>query len=355
LGSSDAAAQAAGKAVHLTPLDDAGRKLHVASLLADNRFEDALASASDYVTRAPERAEAWALRAKVRTERAKVSAGDAARRAESLSGARADLLEALKRNPREPSLLRSWLAVEEQVSGYPTNVRSVRTWLDEQRHWAGFVQVARYCNERNDTNLATELFREATRVAPGEPQAWRVYAVHLESTGALAEALSAQEKLATINGNDEGALRDVARLNRKLGNTDKAVAAYRRWLLVNPDALLALNNLAAILGAQPGTLDEAVTLATRARELAPASAGVADTLGWLLFSRNRGQDRMQATTLLKQASEGQDHPVHHLHLAEVLATGGQPADAKRALALALKHADFPERRRALALSRELGG
>ena len=354
LGAFEAAEQAAAKAVQLEPLNDGARKLHVVALLEAQKYDAAVSSASNYVSQAPDRAEAWALRAKAHAELAKASARDAALRAQSLQSARTDLREALQRNPREPALLRSWLAVEEELSGYPASLKDVRAWLTEQRNWTGLVQVASYCNEKADAKTASELFREATAVAPNEPQVWRVYAVHLETTGATAEALAAQTQLLSLNGNDEAALRDVARLNRKLGDTEQAIGVYRRWLSVNPNALLALNNLAAILGSRPESVDEAVTLATRARELAPASAGVADTLGWLLFSRNQGQDRTQAVSLLTEASSGQDNPTHHFHLAEALAATGKPAEAKQAVALALKHAAFPERAQALALARQLG-
>lgn len=356
LGEFDTARESTTKALEAAPLDPNARKLHVVSLLGSEQFDAAKANADDYVAKAPERADAWALRAKAQLEHSKVLPPLAAQRQAALHGARDDVRKALELNSNEPAaLLRFWLAVEEAVVGYPENVKRVRTWLVEQRRWTGLLQVASYCNERNDTTTATEIFRDATLVAPDEPQAWRVYAVQLETTGALASALEAQARLLTLKQADEGAFRDVARLSRKLGKTDQAVATYRQWLNQNPNAVLALNNLAAILGSSPDTLNEAVQLAQKARELARSSPAVADTLGWLLYSRNQGEDRAQALTLLTEASSGMDNPLHHLHLAEALAAAGKAADAKTAIERALEHGNFDERPRALELSKQLGG
>lgn len=355
LGAFDAALDTTSKAIAIEPLNDAARKLHVVTLLGAQRFDAAKTSADDYVSKAAERPEAWALRSKAQLEYGKTLARTAPARETALLGARRDIAEALRLSPREPALLGAWLDIEEQLDGYPKSLTTVRTWLSEQRHWAAFVQVASYCNEKNDPKLATDFFREATVTAPTEPQVWRVYSTHLEHTGALAAALDAQTQLLALDGRDEAALRDVARLNRKLGKTEQAIATYRQWLTINPTAVLALNNLAAILGGSPETMSDAISLAEKARTLATASPAVADTLGWLLFTRNEGDDRSKALALLAEASSGMDNPVHHLHHAEALAAAGKHAEAKDAVALALKHAAFEERPRALALAKQLGG
>src|SRR5690606_17857348 len=257
LGAFDAALDTTSKAIAIEPLNDAARKLHVVTLLGAQRFDAAKTSADDYVSKAAERPEAWALRSKAQLEHAKTLARTAPARQTALLGARNDIIEALRRSPREPALLGTWLEVEEQLGGYPKSVAAVRPWLAEQRHWAAFIQVASYCNEKNDPKLATDFFREATVVAPAERQVWRVYSTHLENTGALTTALDAQAKLLALDERDETTLRDLARLNRKAGNTDQAVAMYRQWLTLNPNAVLALNNLAAILGASPDAMNDA--------------------------------------------------------------------------------------------------
>lgn len=354
LGEFDAARENTHKALEADPLDPNANKLHVVSLLGSEQFAAAKLSADGYVTKAPDRAEAWALRAKAQLEHSRTLARTAPERQASLLGASADFRKAVELNPREAALLRSWLVVEEELVGYPENTKPVRAWLSQQRRWASLIQVASYCNERNDPKTATDMFREATLVAPTEPQVWRVYAVQLENAGDFTQALEAQTRLLALSPTDEGALRDAARLNRKLGKTDQAIATYRQWLSVNGGAILALNNLAAVLGATPAGMNEAVTLAEKARELASHSPVVADTLGWLLFSRNHEGDRAKALPLLTEASSGIDNPVHHLHLAEALVAAGKPEDAKRAVDRALTHAQFEDRARAAALAKQLG-
>lgn len=353
LGALAAAQQSAAEAIKLDPNNDAARKLHVASLLGAKDFGNAKAAADDYIANAPARAPAWALRAKAHVEHAKSLDAQSLDRKSLLLLARTDLRKALDLEPGEPSLLESWLALEQELVGYPQNLAPVRAWLTEQHRWAGLVQLASYCNEKGDPKTATEMFRAATEVAPEEPQVWRVYAVHLETTGELAEALAAQSKLLAHDARDEAALRDVARLQRKSNQTELATATYRQWLTVNPNAVLALNNLSAILGASPATLSEAVSLAERARQLAPASPAIADTVGWLLFTRNQDGDRARAVELLTAASTGMDNPVHHLHLAEALLAASNRDQAAQALDRALAHPAFDERARAQTLRSQL--
>lgn len=340
--------------VALAPLDDAGRKLHVAALLAAGDWGAAKASADQYVAQAPERPEAWGLRAKVLAETAKSLPRVDTQRMGILGAARDDIRQALTRASQEPALLDAWLAIEEEMVGYPKSIEQLRPWLKEQKRWAPYVQVASYCNTKSDPKMATGLFREASELAPGEPSVWRVLAAHLETLASYPQALDAQARLLTLAPTDESALRDSARLHRKLGNTDAAIATYRRWLSLNPRAVLALNNLAAILGESSATLDEAVALAERAADRAPASPGVADTLGWLLFRRNRPGDRAKAIELLGRASRDLDNAVHHLHLAEALTANGDQEGAKVALEKALAHEAFDGVERARALRAHLG-
>lgn len=353
LGAAPTAQQTTAQAVKLEPENDAARKLHVASLLGTKDFAAAKAAADDYIALTPERATAWALRAKAVVEQAKALDAANPERKSLLLLARTDLRKALELEPGEPTLLTSWLSLEQELVGFPQNLVPVRAWLTEQHRWAGLVQLASYCNAKADPKTATEMFRAATAVAPEEPQVWRVYAVHLETTGGLTEALEAQSKLLAHDPRDEAALRDVARLQRKLNQPELAVATYRQWLTVNPDAVLALNNLAAILGSSPATLNEAISLAERAHQLAPASPAIADTLGWLLFTRNQDGDRARAVELLTAASTGMDNPVHHLHLAEALLATSNRDEAQRALDRALAHPAFDDRTRAQTLRSQL--
>jgi tetratricopeptide (TPR) repeat protein len=60
---------------------------------------------------------------------------------------------------------------------------------------------------------------------------------------------------------------------------------YRAALEINPDFAAAANNLAYILSEQNENLDEAITLAQKAKEKLPNSPYVMDTLGWTYYKK----------------------------------------------------------------------
>ncbi len=91
----------------------------------------------------------------------------------------------------------------------------------------------------------------------------------------------------------------------------KAKESYQRAIEANPNHAPALNNLAFMLSEEPGKLDEAFALATRARQAAPSDPSVADTVGWVHYKR---RNFVPARALFAEASEKIDIAEVHYHL-----------------------------------------
>jgi superkiller protein 3 len=85
---------------------------------------------------------------------------------------------------------------------------------------------------------------------------------------------------------------------RDQGKLEQQEQALRQWLTRSTNSVEALNSLAWHLARRSIKLDEALTLAMRAAELAPTNAGVLDTLGWVHYQRG---EMDQAETWLKKA------------------------------------------------------
>jgi tetratricopeptide (TPR) repeat protein len=143
-----------------------------------------------------------------------------------------------------------------------------------------------------------------------------------------AEAL---ERLSAFAANHPEAeiLLQMGVLQETLGKTDDAIATYEKLLAANPNAVAALNNLAALYAERKDRLDRALSLAEAARRLNPNSAVVADTLGWILFQKGE-YDR--ALTLLQESAPklGAD-PRAAFHLGITLYLLGQDEPARQAL------------------------
>jgi len=150
---------------------------------------------------------------------------------------------------------------------------------------------------------------------------------------------------------DNSALRTaLAAYYQTNGRLDDARAQYEESLRRNPKDVIALNNLGYMIGTRgdPKGLD----YARRAYELAPQSAPITDSYGWLLARAGRVQD---ALPLLKRAqSLAPADPTLAYHYAYVLAKTGDKAMARTMVANSLAGGrPFAERKDAEKLAAEL--
>jgi tetratricopeptide (TPR) repeat protein len=102
----------------------------------------------------------------------------------------------------------------------------------------------------------------------------------------------------------------LASLEENAGNQAGAAIQYRAVLDVDSSNLFALNNLAYSLAVTDP--DQALSLAQRATELAPANASIQDTLGWVYY--RKGIYNM-ALRYLKEAVAKESSPRREYHLA----------------------------------------
>lgn len=129
-----------------------------------------------------------------------------------------------------------------------------------------------------------------------------------------------------------------------------AAAHYRAVVAIEPNHVIALNNLAWASG-QLGD-PKAIGHAERAARLAPNNAAVLDTLGMLLAAR--GDTGKALAHLQKARALAPNRADIRLNYAKVLAKAGRRDDAKTELeALLASKEDFPGKEDAAALLRSL--
>lgn len=134
------------------------------------------------------------------------------------------------------------------------------------------------------------------------------------------------------------------------GRNTEAVTQYERVLELNPESLVALNNLAWVyyLEGKP----EAVAMAEKAAELAPDDPSVADTLGWILVERG---DVDRGLKFLRNAADNlPDNGEVQFHLAVALSKSGGNQEAIDLLTrLSESGQPFPSQDQARDLLKEL--
>ena len=135
-----------------------------------------------------------------------------------------------------------------------------------------------------------------------------------------------------------------------IGELDQARAHYAKIILLRPNNVVALNNLAWV-GMRLGQPDTAL-YAQRAFLLAPDDPRILDTYGLVLLEQ---EDVDEAVRVLRRAAKGEPNSLEiHAHLARALARQGHDSEAREILRRILSEkAEFPERNNAEDLLNDL--
>ncbi len=118
------------------------------------------------------------------------------------------------------------------------------------------------------------------------------------------------------------------------GRRDQAKPIYEQILKIQPDHPIALNNLAFIKAEDGQDLDEALTMAQRARQGLPNSPDIMDTLGWIYLKKNLSDDAIR--TFKELVTADPNRAAYHYHYGMALLQKGDKLSAKRELETAIK-------------------
>jgi tetratricopeptide (TPR) repeat protein len=154
---------------------------------------------------------------------------------------------------------------------------------------------------KGDLNAAMDNFRKCSQAAPSDTMCLMLLAMILQGTG-----------------------RD-----------DQSKPIYEQILKVDPDHAIALNNLAYIKAQEGVDLDQALTMAQRAVQRAPAALDLSDTLGWIYIKKNLSEN---AATIFKDlVQKDPNNSTFHYHYGMALAQKGDKVSARKEFDAALHH------------------
>ena len=152
---------------------------------------------------------------------------------------------------------------------------------------------------KGDLKAAIEHVRKARDLSPNSANLWLTLAVLLDSIGQPAEART----------------------------------SYDQVLKIEPDNAIALNNLAYMIAETGGDLDQALTLAQRAKQKMPQDLNIADTLGWIYIKKNLSDSAIEIFRDL--TTKNPANPTYRYHLGMAFYQKGDKPQAKRELLAAL--------------------
>lgn len=137
------------------------------------------------------------------------------------------------------------------------------------------------------------------------------------------EALSGIE---SENAEDADLLLAVADMWLAQNKTDKAIETYKKIVLLVPNDVTALNNLANLMAEQPGLASEALGFIDRAIAIAGRQPLLMDTKGVILMNSDRVEE---AIPMLEIAAASTPDPRVSLHLYLALTRVGRIEEANR--------------------------
>jgi tetratricopeptide (TPR) repeat protein len=138
------------------------------------------------------------------------------------------------------------------------------------------------------------------------------------------------------------------------GRWSEAKQIYEATLKLDANSGIPLNNLAYLIAEHNGDLDDALTKATKAKQLLPNTYEVADTLGWIYLKKNMSDNAIDIFKDL--VTKAPNHSTFRFHLGMALYQKGDKPKAIKELNEALKYnPPKDEREKITALLAKLNG
>ena len=182
-------------------------------------------------------------------------------------------------------------------------------------------------------DLAIEHYKWLQSKDPGFVQTYASLGDIYRFKGDINGALATYERARGIAPNDPKIIAMVAYLEGSSGQNREAIANLQHQLSLEPENVIAMNNLAFALAESGTDLDKALELAEKAQRKAPNNPGIADTLGWVYAKKGLNDSAVQIFRgLIKKYP---DDPGFRYHLGVVLVQQGKRAEARTQLDLGL--------------------
>jgi len=153
-------------------------------------------------------------------------------------------------------------------------------------------------------------------------------------------AIAALQKARTVLPDNENVLNSLALTLDTSGHKPEAQKVYETIIRMNPNNVMALNNLAYLMVETGLDTDVALNYAQRAKQLMPDMPEVADTLGWIYLKK--GQFDFAVNAFQDLVAKAPGHSTFHYHLAMAYKMKGDKGKAISELHEALKYSPTGE-------------
>jgi tetratricopeptide (TPR) repeat protein len=215
------------------------------------------------------------------------------------------------------------------------------------------VLMSRVHGFAHEPEKAEAVLRKAIEVDPWNRQPYELLGQLYLSQQKLDGALAEFEEITRRDPKSVSSYTMIGMIHQSRRNNADAQKNYQKALDINPNAVVAANNLAWMYANQGGNLDIALQLAQVAKAQLPDQPDINDTLGWVYLKKELPQLAIPAFRVSVEKSP--KNPTYNYHLGLAYSKSGDDTRARVALqtALALK-SDFPDADDARRLLAALG-
>ena len=219
-------------------------------------------------------------------------------------------------------------------------IQAIQSRLGSTPDWSeGFQILGQLAEKTGRLSVAETAFTKALSIDPKSTAA----VIGLGDTyflgGKFDQAQQQYEKAAAQQDPSRSyALFRIGQIYERKGDFAKAQSSYENAISVDPDNVLAKNNLAWLYAEHGGNVDVALKLAEEAREKAPNDPGIGDTLGWIYVKK--GSYEAAVENLKDSAAKEPNNPSYLYHLGMAYYKMGRNAEARKELEAALKMPNF---------------
>ncbi len=156
-----------------------------------------------------------------------------------------------------------------------------------------------------------------------------------EAKGDHEAAMTSLERARVANPADASVWLRMGKILDATGRKQKARECYEQVLKLDPENVMALNELAFLLAETNGDLDLALTYAQRAKQKLPLVDEFSDTLGWIYLKKQLSKSALEIFEPL--AAKEPARSTYRYHLGAALLALGETARAQKELQAALRN------------------
>jgi tetratricopeptide (TPR) repeat protein len=184
-------------------------------------------------------------------------------------------------------------------------------------------------------DLAIQNYSEVLKRDDRQPEVWIRVGEMQYAKGDQDSATKSFTKAKEIDPKSVPAWLGLGLVHERKGDKQQARAMYEQVLKLQSDNPVALNNLAFQLAESGTDLDQALSMAQKARQKLPLNPDITDTLGWVYIKKNLHDSAIGLYRELVRTNP--QRATYHYHLGLALAQKGNKPEAKKALEAALKN------------------